>query len=192
MTSSLSRIVPLCWSYARRRFSAMSQSAFSWMAVCAVRTCDGSKHQDPCQQCNGWKVRDWTPERQASGWQWPQFETLKPNVAWMCQWCKDSSHQWPSGTVWDRTTKRNTTGLKWVPFEMVAIDTYNPSRKCTRGTVQSTKSQLRGRGFESAWGHFETWAISFNPRCLCLSEERPKAVGPLYVVNTRVNLLPCI
>ena len=28
---------------------------------------------------------------------------------------------------------------------------------------------------------FETWAISFTPLCLCLSEEAPKAVGSFYI-----------
>ena len=35
----------------------------------------------------------------------------------------------------------------------------------------------RGSGFETTCCRFETWAISFNPLCPCLSEETLKAVG---------------
>ena len=31
--------------------------------------------------------------------------------------------------------------------------------------------------------YFKTWAVSFTPLCLCLSEETLKAVGPFYLVS---------
>ena len=38
-------------------------------------------------------------------------------------------------------------------------------------------------GFKTTCYCFETWAISFTPLCLCLSEETLKAVGPFYLVS---------
>ena len=31
--------------------------------------------------------------------------------------------------------------------------------------------------------HFEAWAISFTPLCLCLSEAKLKVIGPFYLVS---------
>ena len=31
--------------------------------------------------------------------------------------------------------------------------------------------------------HLETWAISFTPHCLCLSEDTLKVVGPFYQMS---------
>ena len=52
--------------------------------------------------------------------------------------------------------------------------------------VRAQDRQLRGPGFESNCCSFKTWAISFTPHCLCLSEETPLAVGPIYLVSMPV------
>ena len=44
-----------------------------------------------------------------------------------------------------------------------------------------------GRGDESTCSHFETWATSYTPLYLCLSEVTLKAVGPFCL--SRVNLV---
>ena len=36
--------------------------------------------------------------------------------------------------------------------------------------------------FQSTFCHFETWATSFTPLCLCLLEKTVKVVGPFYLV----------
>ena len=44
----------------------------------------------------------------------------------------------------------------------------------------------KGSGFKNHLRHFEAWATSFTPLCLCLSEETVKAVGPFYLVPMAV------
>ena len=41
----------------------------------------------------------------------------------------------------------------------------------------------KGPGFKTTSCRFKTWAISFTPLCLCLSEETLKAVGPFYLMS---------
>ena len=52
--------------------------------------------------------------------------------------------------------------------------------------VERRAFHLKGPGFKTTCCHFETWAISFTPLCLCLSEETLKAIGPFYLVSNTV------
>ena len=42
---------------------------------------------------------------------------------------------------------------------------------------------VEGTWVQNHLRHFEAWATSFTPVCLCLLEETVKAVGPFYLVS---------
>ena len=45
------------------------------------------------------------------------------------------------------------------------------------------RAQSVDREDVGSMSRFETWAISFTPLCMCLSEGTLKAVGPFYLVS---------
>ena len=57
--------------------------------------------------------------------------------------------------------------------------------RCGMGRASDCRS--RGPGFESTYCRFETWATSFTPVSLCLSEETLKPLVSFYLVPGEVK-----